>query len=193
MPTPSPTDSPTPTGTYTQTAAATLTPVIFLYVYPVQPQVISDFSQGGHGYPAIDIFAPVGAQFVAVTSGVVDFVSYVDRWDPETDDPALRCGLCVAIIGDDGFRYYGGHLSEIARGIAPGVRVNAGQLLGLVGKTGNARSTPPHVHFGISHPTFPDDWAVRRGELDPYPYLMSWSHGENLRPRFPTPTPGEAE
>jgi murein DD-endopeptidase MepM/ murein hydrolase activator NlpD len=198
-PTLSPTSVPTPTDTLPPTATEKPTdtpspvPASFLFVYPIQPPDGSGFSQGGHGYPAIDIFAPAGARFVAVTGGVVDFVSTKDRWDPATDDPALRCGLCVAIIGDDGLRYYGAHLSEVADGIRPGVRVEAGDLLGLVGNTGNARSTPPHLHFGISHPTFPEDWLVRRGELEPYPYLVAWRNGYTLRPAFPSPTPGEAE
>jgi murein DD-endopeptidase MepM/ murein hydrolase activator NlpD len=158
-------------------------------VFPVQPPKGADFAEGGHTYPATDIFVPVGTNFVAVTDGVVDFVSYKDVWDPVTNNLAVAGGLCVAIIGDDGVRYYGSHLSAIAKGIAPGVRVGAGQLLGLSGKTGNAFDTSPHVHFGISHPTYAADWAVRRGQLDPYPYLLAWLRGENLRPQFPTPTP----
>jgi murein DD-endopeptidase MepM/ murein hydrolase activator NlpD len=76
---------------------------------------------------------------VAVTSGVVDFVSVEDLWDPATDDPATRGGLAVAIIGDDGVRYYGSHLSEVDASIREGVRVDAGQLLGKVGNTGMPR------------------------------------------------------
>jgi hypothetical protein len=60
--------------------------------------------------------------------------------------PTIRrfaAGIAVAIIGDDGVRYYGSHLSEIARGIKPGMRVTAGQVLGFTGASGNARGTPP--------------------------------------------------
>lgn len=120
--------------------------------------------------------------FVAVTSGVVDFVRYVDTWDPAVDNPDTRGGLAVSIIGDDGVRYYGSHLAAIAPEIYPGARVFSGQLLGTIGKTGNARSTSPHVHFGISHPTYAEDWEVRRGEIDPYPYLQAWLNGEALAP-----------
>lgn len=183
----------TPTQTVTPEPSATLTPAptleTFLYVYPVQPLGVSDFSEGGHAYPATDIFAPAGTRFVAVTDGVVDYVTYKDRWNPATDDPALRGGICVAIIGDDGLRYYGAHLSAVVGGVVPGARVIAGQWLGLIGTSGNAVNTTPHVHFGISHPTFPKDWQTRRGELDPVPYLTAWSRKENLRPQFPTPTP----
>ena len=195
IPFPSPTDSETPSATPSETPTQTLTeistePVVsWTYVFPVQPSSVADFAEGvsSHGYPATDVFAPEGAKFVAVTNGVVDFVSYEDRWDPSHDDLALRGGLCVAIIGDDGVRYYGSHLSAIEPGISPGVRVAAGQVLGYVGHTGNARTTQSHVHFGISHPTYPEDWHARRGEVDPFPFLVAWRDGHNVTPPLPTP------
>jgi murein DD-endopeptidase MepM/ murein hydrolase activator NlpD len=88
----------------------------------------------------------------------------------------------VAIIGDDGVRYYGSHLSSVQQGIVPGVRVVAGQTLGRTGHTGDARFVEPHLHFGISHPTTPDDWKTRRGEFSPYKYLRAWQAGTQLRP-----------
>ncbi|MBN2084167.1 MAG: M23 family metallopeptidase [Anaerolineales bacterium] len=180
---------PTLTLTITQTYTPSRTENAHTYVFPVQPQSAADFASGGHAYPATDIYAPIGTEFVAVTAGTVNFVSRDDLWNPDSDDPAFAGGLCVAIIGDDGIRYYGSHLSEVADGIKRGVRVKAGQRLGLVGKSGNAANTSPHLHFGISHPTYPEDWLTRRGELDPYPYLIAWSRGEDITPRFPTPTP----
>jgi murein DD-endopeptidase MepM/ murein hydrolase activator NlpD len=60
--------------------------------------------------------------------------------------------------------------------------VSAGQLLGYVGASGNAEGKESHLHFGISHPTFPDDWKTRRGEIDPFPYLKAWESGVNLTP-----------
>lgn len=177
-PSPTPTntlvvESPTPSSTPTPNRA---------YVFPIQPPEVASYQRGHHDYPATDIFAPIGSSVVAVTNGIVDFVSYEDRWDGKVDDPATRGGLSVAIIGDDGVRYYGSHLSAIAPGIMPGVRVHAGKLLGYSGKTGNARVTSPHLHFGISHPTYPEDWEVRRGEISPYPYLQAWERGEMLVP-----------
>jgi murein DD-endopeptidase MepM/ murein hydrolase activator NlpD len=75
-------------------------------------------------------------------AGVVDFVSREDVWNPKVNDGATRGGLVVAIVGDDGVRYYGSHLSQIADGVAPGVRVSAGQKLGLTGKSGDALHRP---------------------------------------------------
>ena len=194
-PAPSPTDTPLPTGTPTAaptekaTETGTLTPILFVYVFPIQPTWAASFAEGtsSHGYPATDIFAVVGTKFVAVTDGVVDFVSYEDKWDPTSDNPPLRGGLSVAILGDDGLRYYGSHLSAIAKGIAPGVRVTAGQLLGLVGNTGDARNTLSHLHFGISRPTYPEDWKARRGQVDPFPFLQAWRDGQTVTPPLSTP------
>lgn len=152
------------------------------YVFPVQ-NAACDYGRYHHDYPATDIFCPLGSNVAAATDGVVDFVSTVDRWDPATDRPEHRGGLSVAIIGDDGLRYYGSHLAAVAEGIAPGVRVSAGQVIGWLGTSGNARSTPPHLHFGISRPTFPEDWQVRRGEIPPYDYLQAWQRGEMVIPR----------
>ena len=155
------------------------------YVFPVQQTKKVNYGRYHHDYPAADIFCPIGSSFVAPTDGVVDYVSRVDVWKPSTDDPAVRGGLSVAIIGDDGVRYYGSHLSSVAKGIEPGVRVRAGQLLGYTGKSGDARFVAPHLHFGISHPTTPEDWRVRRGEVSPYPYLRAWQRGESLTPTLP--------
>ena len=113
---------------------------------------------------------------MAVTDGIVDFISYTDLWDPAVNDPATRGGLSIAIIGNDGVRYYGAHLSAIELGIAVGLRVSMGQPLGYVGTSGNALGLSPHLHFGISHPTTPDDWFVKRGEVDPYLFLIDWKN-----------------
>ena len=149
-----------------------------VHVFPLEPANAASYSPGGHAYPATDLFASTGTRFVAVTDGVVDEVSRVDLWDPATDDPALRAGLYVSVIGGDGVRYYGSHLSVVADGVDAGTVVSAGQLLGEVGRTGNARDTPSHLHFGISRPTFAGDWEVRRGEIDPVPFLLAWSAGD---------------
>ena len=181
------TNSPTPTLVVTPTT--TLNPN--QYIFPVRPERSVDYAEGSaaHGYPALDIFAPVGWEYVAVTDGTVEFISYTDIWDPVTDDPGARGGIAIAIIGDDGLRYYGSHLLKIADGIETGQHVTTGQLLGYIGESGNAHGTVSHLHFGISHPTYPEDWKTRRGEIDPFPYLNAWAAGINITPRYSTPTP----
>src|SRR5207247_2721462 len=52
------------------------------YVFPVQPlSAVLHYEPYHHDYPATDIFCPIGSRFVAPTSGVVDFVSPIDRWN----------------------------------------------------------------------------------------------------------------
>jgi murein DD-endopeptidase MepM/ murein hydrolase activator NlpD len=172
----------TETPTSTATEIPTATAVTAQYFFPVQHAEVS-YGEFHHDYPATDIFCDEGSEFVAVTAGVIDYISFKDSWDPTTDDPNNRGGLSVAIIGTDGVRYYGSHLSSIAEGLTVGQHVNAGDTLGYTGDSGNARVTPPHVHFGISRPTTPDDWATRRGEVFPYPYLKLWERGTVMVPR----------
>ncbi|HEU5086066.1 MAG TPA: M23 family metallopeptidase [Roseiflexaceae bacterium] len=180
---PAATEQPTELPTATTAPQPSVQPVEARHVFPVQAaEGTINYGRVHHDYPATDIFCPIGSVFVAPIGGVIDYVSREDVWEPASDRPADRGGLSIALIGDDGVRYYGSHLSQIDAGIERGVRVEAGQPLGLTGKSGNARSTPPHLHFGISHPTTPDDWQVRRGEVSPYPYLRAWQRGEDLTP-----------
>ena len=124
----------------------------------------------------------IGCKFVAPTAGAVDEVTRVDKFTWKTNVGLLRGGLSVSIIGDDGVRYYGSHLSKVAVGINPGVRVTTGQLLGYVGNSGDARGTASHVHFGISWPTRKGIWWVRRGEIYPWRYLDAWKVGKDASP-----------
>ena len=152
------------------------------YIFPVQPPEVASYGAAHHDYPATDIFAPLRSVFVAVTNGVIDELSYEDFWDPAVDDPALRSGRYITMIGDDGVRYHGSHLDEVLPGLAAGDRVVAGQILGYVGNSGNARGIAHHLHFGISYPTFAGDWETRRGVLSPYSYLQAWTRHEVLTP-----------
>jgi murein DD-endopeptidase MepM/ murein hydrolase activator NlpD len=128
------------------------------------------------------MFTGRGCAFVAPVAGRVDEVTRRDSWDPATDRGADRGGRSVSIVGVDGVRYYGSHLEAVAPGIAPGVRVRAGQLLGRIGNSGSARVTAVHLHFAISWPTRAGIWWVRRGMIQPAPYLDSWRAGGSLSP-----------
>lgn len=151
------------------------------YVFPVGG-CRGDASQSHHDYPASDIFARVGCRFVSPVDGRVDEVTRVDGWDVTTNVGRDRGGLSVSVVGVDGVRYYGSHLSAVGVGIRPGLVVRAGQTLGLTGKTGSARGTPPHLHFGISWPTAPGKWWIRRGAVPPQSFLASWHGGGQLSP-----------
>lgn len=151
------------------------------YVFPVKGCAVK-YVRAHHDYPATDILAKKGCAVVAVTNGIVEYVALKDIWSGKTNLGQDRGGLAISIIGDDGVRYYGSHFSKIEPGITEGVRVSAGEKIGEVGATGSARGTSPHLHFGISWPTTPDDWKVRRGKVSPFNYLNAWKAGTDKSP-----------
>ena len=151
------------------------------YAFPIA-NCIAKYGKYHHDYPATDIQAKKGCAFVAPINGVVDEVVYKDIWSGKTNKGEDRGGLSVSIVGSDGVRYYGSHLSVVETGIATGVAVVAGQKLGEVGATGSARGTAPHLHFGISWPTKSGVWWVKRGMLYPWKYLDAWKAGKDLSP-----------
>jgi murein DD-endopeptidase MepM/ murein hydrolase activator NlpD len=152
-----------------------------IYVFPVAGCEVN-YARAHHDYAATDILAKAGCKFVAPINGVVDEVNRTDSWSGKTNLGIDRGGLYVSIIGEDGVRYYGSHLRSIPASIQPGVVVKAGRLLGAIGSTGSARGTAPHLHFGISWPTPPQTWWVRRGEVLPWKYLDAWKAGKDLSP-----------
>lgn len=96
----------------------------------------------GHLHQGTDIFADIGTPLYATVAGVIDRTRPVESG---------LGGITIWLNGHDGVSYYYAHLVRIKPGIVPGARVRAGDVIGWVGNTGNARSTPPHVHFEI-HP-----------------------------------------
>jgi murein DD-endopeptidase MepM/ murein hydrolase activator NlpD len=151
------------------------------YAFPVVADPMS-YHRTHAEYPATDIFADCGSPVRAVTDAVVLEVSRVDSYDPDNHDGARAGGLFVSILGDDGVRYYGSHLSEVADGIDAGVRVTAGQRVGTLGRTGNS-SNVCHLHFGISPPCAQTgDWWIRRGVVWPWSYLDAWGEGVGTSP-----------
>ena len=152
-----------------------------VYTFPVQGCKYT-YARAHHNYPATDILTHIGCLFVAPTAGVVDEVNRVDKFTWKTDMGADRGGLSISIVGDDGVRYYGSHLSYISAKIVPGYRVAVGEVMGRTGNSGDARGTTPHLHFGISWQTPAGIWWVRRGELYPWPFLDAWKAGKDLSP-----------
>lgn len=89
----------------------------------------------GRGHTGTDLMAAPGTPLVAIESGVIWYMSY-----------HYAGGNGLYIDGDSGDRWYYAHLQDYAPGMAVGVRVAAGQLVGYVGSTGNAST--PHLHLG---------------------------------------------
>ena len=96
---------------------------------------------GGRSHEGVDMFAAMGTPLVAVTDGTTFLVENVD------DDIG---GISLWIRDRRGNTYYYSH-NSLNVVTADGVRVHAGEIVALVGRTGNASGTPPHVHFEV-HP-----------------------------------------
>ena len=72
-------------------------------------------------------------------------------------------GTVVWVLGPGGDRHYYAHLNSVAD-IKTGQRIVPGDVLGTVGTTGNARGTPPHLHYGVYRRVY--------GAINPFPLLM---------------------
>ncbi len=153
--------------TVRQRAVATLRfPVRGVSARAVQSVFGDDRDRGARSHQGVDIFAPRGTPAVAATDGWVTRVTtnrlggnVVWMWDP-----------------DRGQALYYAHLDQQV--VSTGARVKAGDEIGRVGNTGNARTTPPHLHFGIYRPI--------EGAIDPLPFIcdapcatrgMAYAHG----------------
>ncbi len=106
---------------------------------------------GRRAHHGVDIFAPRGTSVRATSRARV---RRVDEW---------RLGGRVVWLEDPerDLRIYFAHLET--QDVAEGAWVAPGDRIGTVGNTGNARTTPPHLHFGI--------YVRGEGPVDPYPFL----------------------
>jgi murein DD-endopeptidase MepM/ murein hydrolase activator NlpD len=133
--------------------------VITGFVFPVaDPHTFSSTfgapRSGGRTHEGNDIFAPMGTPLLAVERGVLDNIGV-----------GTLGGTKLWLVGESGTEYYYAHLSAYVEGIHEGMVVEAGDVVGYVGNTGNAISTPPHLHFEIH----PDGGEA----IDPYPLLSA--------------------
>jgi len=103
-------------------------------------------------HEGIDIFAKKGTPVVASTEGVV----------LRRGQNALG-GNVVWVLGPGGQHHYYAHLDQFSD-VSTGARVVPGTVLGTVGNTGNAKTTPPHLHYGVYGDA---------GPLNPYPLLTA--------------------
>ncbi len=144
--------------------------VITGFVFPVaDPHTFSSTfgapRSGGRSHEGNDIFAPMGTPLLASERGVIDNMG-----------TGTLGGIKLWLIGESGTQYYYAHLIDYAEGITEGTLVEAGEIIGYVGNTGNAISTPPHLHYEI-HPEGGD-------AIDPYPLLHAVDQidGEHVLP-----------
>ena len=116
----------------------------------------NDARSGGRVHDAIDIHAPLGTPVLATADGSILKLHF-----------GARGGKSIYELDADGrTRYYYAHLDHYAPGIAEGVRVTRGQVIGYVGDTGNAQPGDYHLHFAIAILT----------------NLSRWWGGDNVNP-----------
>ncbi|HCN17730.1 MULTISPECIES: M23 family metallopeptidase [Psychrobacter] len=105
----------------------------------------------GRSHEGIDIFAPRHTPIQSTTQGIVSKVGENNLG-----------GRVVVVVGPGGAGHYYAHLEDYAD-IAPNDWVNQGDVIGYVGDSGNAKGTPPHVHYGI---------YINGSAVNPYPLLQ---------------------
>jgi murein DD-endopeptidase MepM/ murein hydrolase activator NlpD len=110
---------------------------------------------GRRAHRGVDIFAARGTPVLAATDGWVTRV--------ETTRVGGNVVWMQPLFGN--MRVYYAHLHE--QWVEPGDFVLTGQPLGAVGNTGNAITTPPHLHFGV----YVRQPGVRGGARDPAEFL----------------------
>lgn len=80
-------------------------------------------------------------------------------------------GLMVyATDSTERFIYMYGHLDRYAPGLAEGQPLAQGQVLGVVGTTGNAPPNLPHLHFAMARTNDVKVWW-KGDPVNPYPLL----------------------
>ena len=151
------------------------------YVFPVfgdssfsddygAPRAVTGWHHGN------DIFAATGTPVLAVADGTLSRVGI-----------NTLGGNRLWLTDEAGNEFYYAHLSAYAPATVSGARVRAGQVIAFVGNTGQAITTPPHLHFEV-HPRGGDS-------VNPYPYLMAWRRGTGIPLAFrqaaasPSPAP----
>lgn len=105
---------------------------------------------GRRKHQGIDIFAKKGTPVIAISDGII-----VSR----DKTPIGGRTLWLKSAAHSWTAYYA-HLDKQL--VKEGQYVRKGQVIGTVGKTGNARTTPPHLHFGI---------YTGKGAVNPLPYV----------------------
>jgi murein DD-endopeptidase MepM/ murein hydrolase activator NlpD len=113
---------------------------------------------GGRPHEAVDMPAPRNTPVHAVENGTIAklFVSKAGGNTVYQYDPSGR------------FCYYYAHLERYSDGLREGAAVARGDVIGLVGTSGNAPAGTPHLHFAIFELTADRHWWQGTA-IDPYP------------------------
>ena len=110
---------------------------------------------GGRIHEGFDVTGACGTPLLAARGGVVKRAGY---------DPVLYGNYVLIDARKSRQDHFYAHMNARPR-VGDGERVRTGQGVGEIGRTGNAASTPCHLHFEI---------RVGGGPIDPEPKLRDW-------------------
>ncbi|TFF35980.1 M23 family metallopeptidase [Mucilaginibacter psychrotolerans] len=119
--------------------------------------------EGGRKHEGVDIFAPKRTPAIAVANGTVTSVTVNN----------LGGNVVFMRPDNEDYNLYYAHLD--VQLVQPGQNVLTGDTIGLVGNTGNARTTPAHLHFGI---------YTNSGAIDPLAFV-----DREVKPALPISAP----
>lgn len=115
---------------------------------------------GDRSHQGVDIMAPEGTPVVAAAPGKIE--KLFDSKDG---------GLTVYVRSADGAMvHYYSHMAAYRPGLAEGQQVRTGDVLGIVGSTGNAGPDAPHLHFEVKRMAPGEAWHQGTA-VNPYPLL----------------------
>lgn len=106
--------------------------------------------EGARKHEGIDIFAPRGTPALAAANGIITSVT----------ENKLGGNVVFMRPADKDYTLYYAHLQKQL--VTGGQSVRVGDTVGLVGNTGNAINTVPHLHFGI---------YTNGGAIDAQPFI----------------------
>lgn len=136
---------------------------IVVPVAGILPNALRDtFTQprGNRVHRAIDIMAPRGTPVVAAVSGTIRKLF-----------SSGAGGLTIYQFDEAEERvYYYAHLDRYADGMAEGLIVEQGSVIGYVGTSGNAAPDAPHLHFSVEVLPPTKEWW-KGTPVNPYPLL----------------------
>ncbi len=133
---------------------AVIIPILFgVTLKNISPN-FGDPRSGGRSHDGEDIMGVKGTPIISPTAAVVLRTGYGDS-----------AGNYVYTINPGGETFVYMHLDRIGEGVAPGVILSKGSLVGYVGNTGNASGGAAHLHFEIHNSS--------GNPTDPYPRLTA--------------------
>jgi len=137
--------------------------------FGARPEFYGKFGLPGH--EGIDFEAPEGSELYAVANGVVTDV----RPDGDSDPLGKPYGNQVRIQHDEGYTSIYAHLSQImAQESQP---VQAGQLIGFSGNTGNSFGAHLHLTIKKAGSTQAHETRFPYDIIDPTPYVGAFEAG----------------